>query len=45
VAVVFGALGLIILFLDPVSTLVITAVVGLAAVGLLVWLAMVPMES
>lgn len=45
VAVVFGALGLMILFLDPVSTLVITAVVGLTAVGLLVWLAMVPMES
>lgn len=45
VAVIFGALGLMILFLDPTSTLILTAVVGAAVVGLLAWLAVVPMES
>ena len=45
VAVVFGALGLVVLYLDPVSTLVLTAVVGAVTVGLLTWLAMVPMEA
>ncbi|MCU0234944.1 MAG: undecaprenyl/decaprenyl-phosphate alpha-N-acetylglucosaminyl 1-phosphate transferase [Thermoanaerobaculales bacterium] len=45
VAVVFGALGLVVLYLDPVSTLVLTAVVGAVTVGLLAWLAMVPMEA
>jgi hypothetical protein len=45
VAVVFGAIGLVVLFLDPVSTLIVTGVVGATVVGLLVWLAMVPMES
>jgi len=45
VAVVFGAIGLVVLFLDPLSTLIITAVVGVTVTGLLVWLAMVPMES
>jgi UDP-GlcNAc:undecaprenyl-phosphate GlcNAc-1-phosphate transferase len=45
VAVIFGALGLVVLFLDPVSTLILTAVVGVVTVGLLVWLALVPMES
>ena len=45
VAVVFGALGLVVLFLDPVSTLVLTGAVGVAAFGLLIWLAMVPMED
>ncbi len=44
VALVFGAIGLVVLFLDPIATLVITAVVGVTAIGLLVWLAMVPME-
>lgn len=45
VAVVFGALGLVVLYLDPVSTLILTAVVGVVTVSLLVWLALVPMES
>jgi UDP-GlcNAc:undecaprenyl-phosphate GlcNAc-1-phosphate transferase len=45
VAVVFGAIGLVVLYLDPLSTLVLTAAVGLTAIGLLIWLAMVPMES
>jgi hypothetical protein len=45
VAVVFGAIGLVVLFLDPVATLMVTGVVGTAVIGLLIWLAMVPMES
>ena len=45
VAVIFGALGLVVLYLDPVSTVIMTAVVGVATVGLLVWLALVPMEG
>lgn len=45
VAVVFGALGLVVLYLDPVSTLILTAVVGVVTVSLLVWLALVPMEG
>ena len=45
VAVVFGAIGLVVLYLDPVSTLVVTAIVGVAVIGLLLWLAMVPMED
>ena len=45
VGVVFGALGLVILFLDPLSTMILTAVVGVVTLGLLIWLATVPMES
>ena len=45
VAVIFGALGLVVLFLDPVSTLILTGVVGAVAASLLLWLAFVPMES
>jgi len=45
VAVVFGALGLVVLFLDPVSTLILTGVVGAVVLGLLLWLAAVPMEE
>jgi UDP-GlcNAc:undecaprenyl-phosphate GlcNAc-1-phosphate transferase len=45
VAVIFGALGLVVLFLDPVSTLILTAVVGAVVLGFLVWLAAVPMED
>jgi UDP-GlcNAc:undecaprenyl-phosphate GlcNAc-1-phosphate transferase len=45
VAVIFGAIGLVVLFLDPISTLIVTAVFGVTALGFLVWLAMVPMES
>jgi len=44
VAVIFGALGLVVLFLDPVSTLILTGVVGTVVAGLLIWLAFVPME-
>ena len=44
VAVVFGALGLVILFLDPMSTMILTAVVGVVTWGLVVWVATVPME-
>jgi UDP-GlcNAc:undecaprenyl-phosphate GlcNAc-1-phosphate transferase len=45
VAVIFGALGVVVLFLDPTSTLILTAVVGVVVVGLLSWLALVPMEG
>ena len=45
VAVVFGAIGLVVLYLDPAATLILTASVGIVVVGILVWLAMVPMES
>jgi len=45
VAVIFGALGLVVLFLDPVSTLILTGVVGVVVASLLLWLALVPMES
>jgi len=45
VGVIFGALGLVVLVLDPTSTLILTAVVGVVVVGLLAWLAMVPMEG
>ena len=44
VAVIFGALGLVVLFLDPVSTLILTGVVGVVVASLLLWLALVPME-
>jgi UDP-GlcNAc:undecaprenyl-phosphate GlcNAc-1-phosphate transferase len=45
VAAIFGALGLIVLYLDPAATMILTAVVGVVVVGLLGWLAVVPMES
>jgi UDP-GlcNAc:undecaprenyl-phosphate GlcNAc-1-phosphate transferase len=45
VAVIFGALGLAILYLDPTTTLILTGIVGFLVVGILAWLAMVPMES
>jgi len=45
VAVIFGARGLMVLFLDPTSTLILTGVVGAVVVGFLAWLAVVPMES
>jgi UDP-GlcNAc:undecaprenyl-phosphate GlcNAc-1-phosphate transferase len=45
VAVIFGALGLVVLFLDPVSTLILTGVVGTVVAALLLWLAVVPMET
>jgi UDP-GlcNAc:undecaprenyl-phosphate GlcNAc-1-phosphate transferase len=45
VATIFGALGLVVLFLDPMSTLILTGVVGMVVASLLLWLALVPMES
>jgi UDP-GlcNAc:undecaprenyl-phosphate GlcNAc-1-phosphate transferase len=45
VATIFGALGLVVLFLDPMSTLILTGVVGVVVASLLLWLALVPMES
>jgi UDP-GlcNAc:undecaprenyl-phosphate GlcNAc-1-phosphate transferase len=45
VAVIFGALGLVVLFLDPMSTLILTGVVGVVVASLLLWLALVPMEA
>ena len=45
VAVIFGALGLVVLVLDPVSTVILTGVVGAVVIALLAWLAMVPMEG
>jgi hypothetical protein len=35
----------VVLFLDPVSTLILTGIVGTVVLGLLVWLAAVPMEE
>ncbi|MFV2072180.1 MAG: MraY family glycosyltransferase [Thermoanaerobaculales bacterium] len=45
VATIFGALGLLVLYLEPVETLILTGVVGAVVTALLVWLAMVPMEE
>jgi len=43
--VVLGALGLVIMVLDPRLTLILCGVVGLFIVVVLAWLARVPMES
>jgi hypothetical protein len=45
VGVIFGALGLVVLVLDPTSTLILTGIVGVVVIALLTWLAMVPMED
>ena len=45
VAVVLGAVGLVIPFVDPLTTVVLCAVVAVLVFGALVWLAAVPMES
>ena len=45
VAVIFGALGLLILCLDPLSTLIMTGIVALIVSGFLVWLALIPLED
>jgi UDP-GlcNAc:undecaprenyl-phosphate GlcNAc-1-phosphate transferase len=45
VAVIFGALGLLVLFLDPLSTLIMTGIVAVVVSGFLVWLALIPMEE
>jgi UDP-GlcNAc:undecaprenyl-phosphate GlcNAc-1-phosphate transferase len=44
-AVVLGAIGLAIMFLDETTTIVVTAAVGVVVVALLAWLARVPMEA
>jgi hypothetical protein len=44
-ALVFGALGIVIMFLDPRSTVILTGVVGVLVLAVLVWLGRVPMES
>lgn len=43
--VVFGGLGLLVTMLDPVATIVVTSVVGVLVLGVLIWLARVPMEA
>jgi UDP-GlcNAc:undecaprenyl-phosphate GlcNAc-1-phosphate transferase len=45
VAVIFGALGLLVLFLDPLSTLIMTGIVAVIVAGFLVWLSLIPMEE
>jgi len=42
---VFGALGLLVMYLDQTTTIVLTAVVGVVVLGLLIWLARVPTEG
>ncbi len=44
-AVILGGLGLLVLYLDPLATLILTAAVGVVVSIILVWLAAVPMES
>jgi len=44
-AVIFGGLGILIMYLDPRSTVLLTGVVGLAVLAFLVWLGRVPMED
>jgi hypothetical protein len=43
--VVLGGIGLLVTVLDPVSTMVVTAVVGVLVIGVLVWLARVAMGA
>jgi UDP-GlcNAc:undecaprenyl-phosphate GlcNAc-1-phosphate transferase len=45
VAVIFGALGLLVLYLDPMTTVILTGGVGVVVIGLLIWLAAIPMEA
>jgi UDP-GlcNAc:undecaprenyl-phosphate GlcNAc-1-phosphate transferase len=44
-AVVFGSLGIVIMFLDPRSTLILTGVAAVVVLAILVWLGRVPMEE
>jgi UDP-GlcNAc:undecaprenyl-phosphate GlcNAc-1-phosphate transferase len=44
-AVVLGAVGLVILFLDPATTLIVTGVVGVIVLAILIWLGRVDMEA
>jgi len=44
-AVVFGSLGIVIMYLDPRSTAILTGAVAVAVLAVLVWLGRVPMEQ
>jgi len=44
-SVVLGALGVIVLFLDPRSTLILVGAVGVVVIGVLIWLARVDMGT
>jgi UDP-GlcNAc:undecaprenyl-phosphate GlcNAc-1-phosphate transferase len=43
--VVFGGLGLLTMFLDETTTIVMTSLVGVVVLAMLIWLARVPMEG
>ena len=43
--VVMGGLGLLVMVLDPMATVAVTAVVWAIVIGILVWLARVPMGA
>jgi UDP-GlcNAc:undecaprenyl-phosphate GlcNAc-1-phosphate transferase len=43
--VVFGTLGLMVMYLDPTTTLVLSGVVGVLVLSVLVWLGRLPMEE
>jgi UDP-GlcNAc:undecaprenyl-phosphate GlcNAc-1-phosphate transferase len=42
---VLGGIGLLVMVLNPMATIAVTALVGALVLGALVWLARVPMES
>lgn len=44
-AVLLGGVGLLVMYLDETATIVVTLAVGIVVLGLLGWLARVPMES
>jgi len=44
-AVVLGGVGLVILFLDPVNTLIVASVVAVIVLAVLIWLGRVDMEA
>jgi UDP-GlcNAc:undecaprenyl-phosphate GlcNAc-1-phosphate transferase len=44
-AVVFGALGIVVMYLDPRSTVIVSGVVGVLVLAVLIWLGRVPMED
>jgi hypothetical protein len=45
VAILLGGLGLLVVVLDPLATVLLSAVVGLLLVVALVWLTRVEMEA
>jgi UDP-GlcNAc:undecaprenyl-phosphate GlcNAc-1-phosphate transferase len=44
-ALILGAVGLIVMYLEPRETIIVTAVVGVLVLSVLVWLGRVPMED